>query len=134
MSVGIGEVLRSLAASALDNRQKGDRLEELTWRGMREAAIYSERYDDVYLWKDWPERGSRPDAGIDLVARQRDGGGWTAIQCKFYESGHLIARKDIDSFLTASGKDGFTERLIVSTTDWGKNAEEAIHGQSVPVQ
>src|SRR5262245_46580780 len=102
MSLGIGEVLRSLAESALDNRQKGDRLEQLTLRVMREAPLYSERYDDVYLWRDWPERGNRPDAGIDLVACQRDGGGWTAIQCKFYEPGHLIARKDIDSFLAAS--------------------------------
>jgi len=87
----------------------------------------------VYLWRDWPDRAGRPDTGIDLVARQRDGGGWTAVQCKFYASGHRIQKQDIDSFLSASGKEGFTERLIVSTTEWGKNAEEAIHGQAVPV-
>ena len=134
MSVGIAEVLRSLAESALDNRQKGDRLEHLTQRVMGEAELYRERYDAVYFWQDWPERDGRAETGVDLVARQRDGGGWTAIQCKFYEPGHLIQKKDIDSFLTASGKEGFTERLIVSTTGWGKNAEEAIHGQAVPVQ
>ena len=33
----------------------------------------------------------------------------------------------IDSFLSASGKDGFGERIIVSTTDkWNANAEDAI--------
>jgi predicted helicase len=106
----------------------------LTQKVFREAELYAERYDEVYLWKDWPDRASRPDAGIDLVARQRDGGGWTAIQCKFYDPGHKVQRGDIDSFLTASGKEGFTERLIVSTTDWGKNAQEAIEGQAVPVQ
>ena len=134
MSVAIAEVLRSLAESALDNRQKGDRLEALTLRVLTDAPLYTERYDQVHLWKDWPERDGRPDTGIDLVARQRDGGGWTAIQCKFYEPGHLIQKKDIDSFLSASGKEGFTERLIISTTMWGKNAQDTIEGQQVPVQ
>jgi predicted helicase len=45
-----------------------------------------------------------------------------------------LQREDIDSFFTASGKEGFTSRLIVSTTDkWSKNAEEALEGQQVPV-
>jgi predicted helicase len=134
MSVGIGEVLRSLRESALDNRQQGDRLEELTRRVFTEAPLYQEQFDEVWLWKDWPQRDGRPDTGIDLVAHRRDGAGWAAIQCKFYERGHLVQKKDIDSFLSASGKEGFVERLIVSTTDWGKNADEAIKGQAVPVR
>src|SRR5690606_6779142 len=38
------------------------------------------------------------------------------------------------SFLAASGKSGFTERLIVSTTDkWSSNAEDTLEDQQVPV-
>ncbi|MGI8521718.1 MAG: GmrSD restriction endonuclease domain-containing protein [Nocardioides sp.] len=55
-------------------------------------------------------------AGIDLVARQRDGGGLTAIQCTFYEPGNLIAKHDIDSFLSASGKEGLGN-LTLATPD-----------------
>src|SRR3954447_1993194 len=105
MPLTISEVLDRLRADALDQRDKGDRFERLVYRVLREAELYVERYDEVWMWKDWPGRDGRPDTGIDLVARQRDGGGLTAIQCKFYESGHTIARQDIDSFLAASGQE-----------------------------
>jgi predicted helicase len=76
-----------------------------------------------------------PDTGIDLVARERDSGNYTAIQCKFYEPTHTLAKGDIDSFFTASGKKPFSNRVIISTTDrWGKNAEEALDGQTIKVQ
>ena len=77
----------------------------------------------------------RPDTGIDLVARERDTGAYTAIQCKFYEPTSTLSKGDIDSFFTASGKKPFTNRIIISTTDrWGKNAEAALEDQSIPVQ
>ena len=61
-----------------------------------------------------------------MVARERDTGEYTAIQCKFYEPTHTLSKGDIDSFFTASGKKPFTNRVIISTTDkWGKNAEDA---------
>ena len=70
--------------------------------------------------------------------RPRRGGARTgelcAIQCKFYDPTHTLQKDDIDSFFTASGKAGFTSRLIVSTTDkWSKDAEEALEGQQIPV-
>ena len=75
------------------------------------------------------------DTGIDLVARERDTGEYTAIQCKFYEPTHTLSKGDIDSFFTASGKKPFTNRVIISTTDkWGKNAEDALDDQTTPVQ
>lgn len=88
----------------------------------------------MWRWIDWPGRNGQPDLGIDLVARERDSGAPTAIQCKFYDPAHTSAKGDIDSFFTASGKSGFTNRVIVSTTDrWGKNAEEALDDQTIPV-
>lgn len=66
---------------------------------------------------------------------ERDTGDIVAIQCKFYDPAGTLAKPDIDSFLSASGKHPFRRRIIVSTTDnWGSNAEAAIHGQQIPVQ
>ncbi len=46
----------------------------------------------VWLWSEWPGRCGRPDTGIDLVAEDADGGGLTAIQCKFYLPDHQVSR------------------------------------------
>ena len=95
----------------------------------------TQQYDAVWRWIDWPDRKGKTDTGIDLVARERDTGEYTAIQCKFYEPTHTLAKGDIDSFFTASGKKPFTNRVIISTTDkWGKNAEDALDDQTTPVQ
>ena len=40
-----------------------------------------------------------PDAGIDLVAEDRDGGLW-AIQAKHYDPAYAIKKADLDSFLS----------------------------------
>ena len=47
------------------------------------------QYRNVWLWRDWPDRAGKKDNGIDLVAERQDGG-FTAIQCKFYAEGHRI--------------------------------------------
>lgn len=49
------------------------------------------------------------------------------MQCKFYAPDTVISKPDIDSFLSASGKEGFGERIIMSTTDrWNRNAEDLV--------
>lgn len=97
--------------------------------------MLAQRYDEVWLWQDWPGRNGKHDTGIDLVARERDTGNLTAVQCKFYAPTTTLHKPDIDSFLSASGKHGFTNRIIISTTDkWGKNAEDAIRDQQIPVE
>lgn len=65
----------------------------------------------------------------------RDGEGPVAIQCKFYALDHRIQKADIDSFLSASGKEPFGRRIVVDTSGapWGKNAQDAIEGQQIPV-
>ncbi|WP_245862616.1 DEAD/DEAH box helicase [Phycicoccus duodecadis] len=61
-------------------------------------------------------------------------GGWCAVQCKFYNPQHHVSKADIDSFLAASSKRGFTGRVIVSTAkDWGPTAESQLDGLTVPV-
>lgn len=130
----IHDLLDQLALSALDNRDKGDKLERLMKAYLQTDPMYAEKYSNVWLWKEWPGRGNQPDTGIDLVAQERDTGDLVAIQCKFYEPGHYLAKSDIDSFFTASGKQPFKSRIIISTTDkWSLHAEQALEQQQIPV-
>lgn len=70
----------------------------------------------MWRWIDWPDRKGKADTGIDLVARARYTGEITAIQCKFYEPTHTLAKADIDSFFTASGK--ATRLTILGLPGW----------------
>lgn len=117
------------------NSERGTAFERLMVRYFELDPMLAQQYDAVWRWIDWPGRDGKTDTGIDLVARDRDTGAYTAIQCKFYEPTHTLAKADIDSFFTASGKKPFTNRVIISTTDrWGKNAEDALTDQSIAVQ
>ncbi|MCD2136243.1 DEAD/DEAH box helicase [Rhodococcus qingshengii] len=120
---------------APSNSERGTKFEQLMVRYFELDPLLSQQYEKVWRWMDWPDRDGKPDTGIDLVARERDTGEFTAIQCKFYEPTHTLVKADIDSFFTASGKKPFTNRVIISTTDrWSSHANEALDGQAVEVQ
>ena len=125
------------------NSERGTKFEQLMVRYFELDPTLAQQYEQVWRWIDWPDRQGKADTGIDLVARERDTGDYTAIQCKFYEPTTTLSKGDLDSFFTASGQtfptaDGersFTNRVIISTTDrWGKNAEDAVNHQTIPVQ
>lgn len=134
MSRTVFEVLDELRQSALDERDKGDKFERLIQSYLRIDPVWSAQFSDVWLWSEWPGRDNKPDTGIDLVAQDSETGGLTAIQCKFYAPETKIQKSHIDSFFTASGKEGFTRRLVVSTSDWSSNALDALQGQQIPTQ
>lgn len=124
---------------AASNVERGTRFEQLMVSYFRLDPVLSAQYDEVCTWPQWSHNQHTHDTGIDLVARNRETGTWTAIQCKFFDPKHSLRKEDIDSFFTASGKawDGisFDNRIIISTTDrWSKHAEDALRDQSVPVQ
>ncbi|MGQ0719311.1 MAG: restriction endonuclease, partial [Pseudonocardiales bacterium] len=85
---------------APSNAERGAKFEQLMVRYFELDPMLSARYDRVWRWIDWPDHQGG-DTGIDLVARERDTGELTAVQCKFYEPTHTLAKRDIDSFLTA---------------------------------
>ena len=128
-------LLNEYRARATSEREKGTLFEELTRQFLLHDARFAHQFKEVYLWGEWPERRTG-DTGIDLVAipNQQDAGP-VAIQCKFYAPGHKVSKADIDTFLSASGKEPFARRIVVDTsgTDWGKNAQDAIEGQQIPV-
>ena len=133
-SMDFDSLIHQLRDTARNTREQGDRLERLTKLFLTQDSIQSRLYKGVHLWNEWDGREGFGDIGIDLVAENVDGG-VTAIQCKFYDEQSTIAKENIDSFIAASGREPFTHRIIVSTTDkWSKNAEKMLEEQRFPVQ
>jgi predicted helicase len=129
-------IIDSYRRAAVTEREKGTYFEELILCYLRNEATYRDYYGEVWTYADWAaaQRLDRRDAGIDLVARTRGTNEFHAIQCKLFAEDHVVQKKDIDSFFTASGKRPFTHRIIVSTTNhWSEHAEEALRDQQTPV-
>lgn len=130
----IDDVVADIRAVPGAHRDRGTLFEQLTAEYLRRDPLYAARFSNVWMWSEWPGRGKAAETGIDIVAEEADGSGLCAVQCKLYDPNHPISKGDIDTFFTASGKRGFTSRLIVSTTDkWGSNAEAALSDQAIPV-
>jgi Predicted helicase len=129
-------ILQQIRQHSQSEREKGDRFEILMKAFFKTDPTWFDRFEDVWIWKEWPDLSlyqfSQQDTGIDLVARERDGG-WCAIQSKCFDPHYNVQKADIDSFFTLSGKKPFTARLIVSTTDkWSIHAEDALADQQIP--
>ena len=114
------EVLRGLVADDPKSVVQGRRFERLAAGALRAhpGEYGRERFEEVWLWGEWPEREERGygrDIGVDIVARQTPayGGGLCAIQCKFREE--KVPTDEVDRFLAASGTADFASRLLVAT-------------------
>ena len=130
---------------SVTQKEKGTKFERL----MRSWLLTDPRFNQlqtVWMWEDFPAKNEISmfgDVGIDLVARTELGEYW-AIQCKCYAESAQINKGDVDTFLSTSSKTfmcpfthtkmAFSNRLWISTTNnWGKNAEDAIANQTIPV-
>jgi predicted helicase len=76
------DLLDKLAASATSSTDKGTAFEHLIASYLRTAPEFAGRFEEVYLWQEWPGRGNQHDHGIDIVAKETLTNGWCAIQCK----------------------------------------------------
>lgn len=136
MNQALNNILSKFRASAKTEREKGTYFEELIQTYFRNEAAYKDLYSHVWTYAEWAKEYGvdGKDVGIDLVAKTNGTEEYHAIQCKFYDEGYTVQKKDIDSFFTASGKKPFTHRIIVTTTDkWSNNAEDALRDQTPPV-
>lgn len=137
-------IIEKFRKVSFSERDKGLRFEKLMQAFLKTTPLYSNLFDKVWLWNDFPckkDFGGK-DTGIDLVAKTHEGDYW-AIQCKCYQESAIIDKPSVDSFLSTSGRTflsedlksvHFTNRLWISTTNhWGSNAEETIKNQTPPV-
>ena len=124
------QLLAEFRATATSDSDKGTKFERLTKYYLIKDPIWTEQITNVRLGS---EAGIGPDVGIDLVADDIASGGKVAIQCKFYDEKTYL--DDLGTFYTASGKDGYVRRIVVTTSNqWTRNAEEATRNQQIPVQ
>ncbi len=130
-------LLQTYRDEARTKRDKGTYFERLAFAYLTHDPLQSGCYEKVQTFKDWAHENGWDgrDTGIDLVAKLRNEGGFAAIQCKFYDAEYRIKKADIDSFISASGKEPFKRRVIIDSTinAWTDNAETMIRGQKIPV-
>ena len=120
--------------SQLDSRPsvRGRQFERICAWYLLNAPEYRERIHRVWPWSEWPGAWAA-DAGIDLVAEERDGRLW-AIQAKAYDPSYAIKKADVDSFLSESSRPQFSYRLLIATTDrLGPTARRTLDSQREPV-
>lgn len=133
--MSISKILDDIRKTSGSEKEKGDKFEKLMLMFFKTEPTYKSQFKNVWMWSNWPGNKGLPDTGIDLVAENIDGLGFTAIQCKNYAPTTILDKSDIDSFFTESGKSPFTHRIIVSTTSqWTIHAENSLKGQDKPVR
>ena len=126
---GFQSVLNYIRERATSEYRKGELFERLMLTYFSQDPDYQQQFSEVYLYKDWAALQTGYDAndiGIDLVAKEHDGG-YCAIQCKCYAENTRISKPHLDSFISASASELFASRLIVDTGgEWGPNALRTI--------
>lgn len=98
-----------------DPRVRGRQFEHVCKWFLTNDPMYKHELRRVWLWHEWPGRWGL-DAGIDLVAEDRNGGLW-AIQAKAYDPTYRVTKRDVDRFLAESGRAVFSYRMLIATTD-----------------
>ena len=124
-------------SSGTRKRDMGTAFERLVQDYLTTDSTQSSRYSKVQTYAQWAQdQGlSKEDYGIDLVAENKNGSGFVAIQAKFYEPHRTLKKEDIDSFLSASSKKHFGERIVVDTTEgpWSPPAQKMLDDQFLPI-
>lgn len=129
------EFLEALRKVSESEREKGSKFEEAMEVVLPQLPEYD--FDKAWLWKNWPNREAvtgldAKDEGIDLVARVTGTNDYWAVQCKFWNPKSTVGHRDLGTFYTASGKEGFSGRLIITTTDnWTPTAERNMQNQTI---
>ena len=114
------------------SQRRGRQWEEVCQWFLQTDPVYSAQLTKVWLWDKWPGRWG-PDAGIDLVAKARDGTLW-AIQAKAYAEKTSVTKHDVDTFLSESARSAFSYRLLIATTSRvARAAQQAMAAQEKPV-
>jgi predicted helicase len=125
------DFLSKLYETTESPKDRGELFERFVAEFLRHDSYYGERFSNVWRWNDWPERGNEIDSGIDIVAREREGGQLWAIQVKYHKS--KLQLDDIATFLALSGRKDFAKRMLVTSSSLGSIAERAMDGQEKQV-
>ena len=98
-----------------DPVRRGKQFEHICKWFLTNDPVYKHELQRVWLWNEWPRRWGA-DAGIDLVAEDRNGHLW-ASQAKAYDPAYRVTKSDVNKFLAESGREVFTYRMLIATTN-----------------
>ena len=118
-------------------RIKGNAFEKLCLAFLKHDPLQRTLYKDPVPYGEWAPLHGLParDVGVDLVAKVRNGPGWCAIQCKFWDKGKTITKDAVASLIAGSGSNHFTCRLFIDATEkeWSRLAQQIARNQTIPV-
>jgi predicted helicase len=117
----------------LDPVNAGRVFERFVKRYLEVHPFWRDKFEKVWLWSEYPERGHRRDTGIDLVAVDQQGRKW-AIQVKFYTTGK-IGHREISTFIaTATGnRREFQKLMLFHFGELTQEAEKTLFEHNVAV-
>ena len=75
-SASVGTFDDLLSRLDADDRVRGKQFEHVCKWYLQTDPVYVDLFDKVWLWKEWPDRWKETEAGIDLVAKHKDGTLW----------------------------------------------------------
>jgi len=90
----MGSFTGAIESLSPDPTVRGRQFEYLCEWLLTNDPLYAHELARVWRWDDWPGRWGR-DAGIDLVAKDRQGGLW-AIEAKAYDEKYSVKKSDIE--------------------------------------
>ena len=135
MDDGFQKTLDHIRSIADSEAHKGRLFERLMKTYYTKDPIYRERFAAVWLWSEWSAQ--RPDfdgtdTGIDLVAEERDGRGYCAIQYKCYAPGTRISKPPIRSSPPPRANRSRLASSWTPATNGGRPPAKAIaHGSTI---
>ncbi|MDA9818809.1 DEAD/DEAH box helicase family protein [Methylophilaceae bacterium] len=108
---------------------KGGQFEKFCKWFLENDPVWKNKVDKVWLFKDFPDRWSNKDLGVDLVFRDVDKKIW-AVQAKCYSQDYYMTYDDMARFLAESNRSIIDKRLLLASTDnLGHNAISVLDGQ-----
>lgn len=110
------QVISWIRDTAESEREKGDMFERASRYYLKNDPIYSQRFSEVWMWKDAPTNDGA-DIGIDLVAQDAEDGSYWAIQCKCYQEPYLDYRHVSTFYAKTGASDLYEHNMIISTTE-----------------
>ncbi len=153
------QILQRFEENTLTERDKGTAFELLVRDVFSSAQPWCEQFEKVQTYAEWAKEhheltgGDARDTGIDLVATNRVNLGntdsvenvvggqlankgdvsFTAIQCKFFGREQFIPKSQVDSFISDSDRDYFTDRIFVYTGRLSEHAQKELLNRPKPV-
>ena len=112
--------LQIIRDKASNTTEQGKIFERLVKVFLEKDPIQIQQYSKVWHYEDWAKKHPEypyTDTGIDLVAEMKDGEGFCAVQCKFYQPGSSITKASMDSFISATSTPDFVRLILIDTTD-----------------